>query len=174
MGGEAEATVDWRPMAAADLPAVSAIAAVVHTAHPEDDAVAAERLRLFPDGCLAAWRDGRIVGYALAHPWRSGAVPALDTLLGAIPADSDVLYLHDVALLPAARRGGAARSVVARLVAVADRHGLARLALTAVSGTAPVWGRLGFLAVDAPGLAAKLASYGPGAAYMLTPLRDRG
>jgi GNAT superfamily N-acetyltransferase len=160
-------------MTAADLPAVSAVAAVVHVAYPEDDVVAAERLRLFPDGCLAHLAGGRVTGYALAHPWRAFSIPALDTLLGAIPADADVLYLHDVALLPGARGGGAARAAVGRLAAVAARRGLGRMALTAVAGTAGIWGRLGFVAAEAPALAAKLATYGPGAAYMLTRPPDR-
>jgi GNAT superfamily N-acetyltransferase len=160
-------------MDAADLACVAAVAGEVHTDHPEQDAVAAERLRLFPEGCLVASSGGSVVGYALSHPWRSFALPVLDTLLGALPADADVLYLHDIALLPGARRGGAGRAAVGRLAVVAARHGFARMALTAVSGTAAVWGRLGFVAVPAPDLAAKLATYGAGAAYMLTPSPDR-
>jgi hypothetical protein len=69
--------------------------------------------------------------------------------------------------------GGAARAAVGRLAAVAARRGLGRMALTAVAGTAGIWGRLGFVATDAPGLAGKLATYGPGAAYMLTRPPDR-
>ncbi|NEW95116.1 GNAT family N-acetyltransferase, partial [Rhodopseudomonas sp. BR0M22] len=45
-------TATWRGMTPADLPAVDAIAAVVHAAYPEDAAVFAERLALHPDGCL--------------------------------------------------------------------------------------------------------------------------
>lgn len=47
-------------MTAADLGAVQAIADRVHVAYPEDAAVFAERLRLFPDGCwvLIATRPG--------------------------------------------------------------------------------------------------------------------
>ena len=162
----------WRPMTVADLPTVVAIAKAVHLAHPERDAIPAERLALFPDGCLVAVADGIVAGYAVAHPWRSGAVPALDTLLGAIPADADVLYLHDVALLAPARGAGAARAVVALLSAVAARHGLARMVLTAVEGTAGVWERLGFVATRRGHLPpATLASYGPGATSMTAAVR---
>jgi len=38
----------WRPMLAADLPHVKALADAVHTAYPEDAAIFAERLRLIP------------------------------------------------------------------------------------------------------------------------------
>jgi hypothetical protein len=41
----------WRAMAAADLPAVNALAERIHPSFPEDAAIFAERLRLYPDGC---------------------------------------------------------------------------------------------------------------------------
>ncbi|MFX9570760.1 GNAT family N-acetyltransferase, partial [Acinetobacter baumannii] len=62
-----------------------------------------ERLALFPAGSLIADRGGQPIGYAVAHPWLRGQPPALDSLLGAIPPGADCLYLHDVAILPAAR-----------------------------------------------------------------------
>jgi len=42
----------WRPMTPADLPALLAIADIVHPSYPEDAAVFEERLALFPAGCL--------------------------------------------------------------------------------------------------------------------------
>jgi ribosomal protein S18 acetylase RimI-like enzyme len=46
-----EVRTNWRPMKTADLPALLAIADVVHPAYPEDAAVFEERLTLFPSGC---------------------------------------------------------------------------------------------------------------------------
>ena len=49
-------------------------------------------------------------------------------------------------------------------------NGWPALALVAVNDAAPFWEGLGFTAVETPEMAAKLASYGPGARYMLRRL----
>lgn len=149
----------WRPMIPADLPAVSAVAAVVHPDHPEDDAVLAERLALWPAGCLVLERSGRVAGYALSHPW-AGPAPALNTLLRTLPANAALYYLHDLAILPEARGGGAGAAAVGLLAREAARLGLP-MGLVAVSGSAPFWARQGF---EPSGEAA--LSYGAGAVAM--------
>lgn len=153
-------------MGPADLGAVAAIAAEVHPTFPERPEVFADRLALAPEGALILELGGPPAGYALTHPARRFEPPALDTLLGRLPEDADVWYIHDVALRSSARgRGGASR--LAPIIAhVARRAGFERLALVAVNGSAPFWSRQGFGRVDHDGLAAKLASYGEGAAYM--------
>lgn len=156
----------WRALTAADLPAVVAIAAVVHPDYPEGEEVFAERLALFPEGCRIALRDGQAVGYALAHPWTLGSPPALDTLLGALPERPDCLYLHDVALLAATRGSGLGQALVEDLLALARRHRFAHLALVAVNRSADYWMARGFRVVDDPALARKLASYSADARYM--------
>jgi len=162
----------WRPMRAEDLTAVSAIGEAVHAAYPEEDAVFAERRALFPEGCRIALLDGAVTGYAVAHPGLLFQPPALDTRLGALPAAPDCLYLHDIALLPQARGLGFGDALVADLVAQAARASLPALALVAVGGTVPYWRRRGFevAGADRAGLAAKLASYGGDAAYMIRRL----
>ena len=160
----------WRAMTVADLAAVEAIADAVHVAFPEDAAIPRERLALFPAGCRIAEDDAGTVGYCVAHPWRLGRVPPLDTLLGAIPADADCLYIHDVAILPRGRGDGLGSTLCPMLVDVARAHRLATLALTAVSGSAPFWRRNGFSAVVSDALATKLRSYGEGAIYMTRPV----
>lgn len=166
------AAATWRPMRAEDLAAVSAIGAAVHAAYPEEDAVFEERLALFPEGCRIALLGGAVAGYAIAHPGLLFHPPALDTLLGALPVAADCLYLHDVALLPRARGLGFGDALVADLGALATRTALPALALVAVGGTVPYWRRQGFeVAHDGgAGLAAKLASYGGEAAYMIRRL----
>lgn len=154
-------------MRAADLPAVSALADRVHAAHPEAPVIFAERLSLFPQGCLVLAEGPALVGYAIAHPGWLGAPPPLNTLIEALPTRADCLYLHDIALAPAIARQGHGSDVVARLAELAIAVRLPRLALVAVSGSAPFWEGLGFRAVDDPALRAKLASYGAGAAYMM-------
>jgi len=161
-------------MTATDLPAVMTVAAKVHPDYPEGEAVFTERLALHSAGCLVlAGREG-IGGYMLSHPWRLGQVPALDSLLGALPDDADAYYIHDLALLPGARGGGAAAACVGRLAAHARAEGFSRMALVAVGNSAGFWRRQGFREAHDEALARKLASYDSAARYMIRDLKDDG
>jgi GNAT superfamily N-acetyltransferase len=157
-------------MTADDLPVIERIAEIVHPDYPESGEVPAERLALFPAGCLIAESaEGTVLGYAVSHPGLLGRPPALDSLLGRISPDADCLYLHDVALLPGARGLGFGESLVDLLRALGSRSGVRVLALTAVNRSTPYWRRRGFS--DYSGdrmLAAKLASYGGDAVYMIS------
>lgn len=161
---------EWRPMTQADIPAVDAIAAEIHAALPEHAFVFAERQRLHPDGCFMLEVDGVPAGYVISHPWRYLSPPALNTLLERIPADASTYYIHDLALLPRARRTGAGSAIAARLIAHAAGTGLPNASLIAVYDAAPFWRRHGFRVVDDPALAEKLAGYGPEARMMTRPL----
>jgi len=158
-------------MTAADLDAVAGIAAIGFPDHFEGRDCFENRLALNPSGCLVLVDpEGRLLGYLVAYPWRRGSAPPLNTLIEAIPADADVMYLHDLALHPDARGGGHARPVVERLAQQAREAGWPELALVAVNDAAPFWARHGFEVRDAPGIEEKLASYGPDARYMIRPL----
>lgn len=145
-------------MTADDIPEVLRIADAVHADMPESAEVFAERLALFPDGCLMT--DG---GYAVAHPVRLGAPPPLDTLLGALPPDAGALHVHDVALLPHLQGQGLGAAALARFIQVAGQHGLPALSLVAVHGTPDYWRRFGFR----PAAGADVRSYGADAVYMV-------
>ena len=119
---------------------------------------------------MLAEGEGPPRGYLVAYPWRRDSAPALNSLIGAIPDDAGLLYLHDLALHPDARGQGRSRPIVERLAAGAKAAGWPALALVAVNDAAPFWEGLGFTAVETPEMAAKLASYGPGARYMLRRL----
>ena len=157
-------------MMAADLTFVERIAEIVHPAYPESEEVPAERLALFPAGCLIAeGTPGEVLGYAVSHPGRLGRPPALDSRLGELPSGADCLYLHDVALLPEARGLGLGESLVDLLRALGVRSGLKVLALTAVNRSTSYWRSRGFSDYSGDGvLAAKLASYGDDAVYMIS------
>ena len=182
----------WRPMRPDDLAAVEEMAGMIHESHPEDAAVFAERLALHPAGCLIlesvresvgepAGEPGVIgdaetsamsatgvtaAGYALTHPWLYGMPPALDTMLGAIPAGADCYHIHDIALLQTARGSGAASAAVRAVLDHARTIGLARATLVAVNDTLPFWQRHGFQIDESPALAAKLATYAGAARHM--------
>ncbi|MEK9283454.1 MULTISPECIES: GNAT family N-acetyltransferase [unclassified Bradyrhizobium] len=165
----------WRYARASDLPAISAIAARIHPDLPERPEVLAEKMRLCPDGCLVLVAEDEIVGYGLAHPWMQHLIPPLDGFLERLPDDADCLYVHDVAMLPAYRGGGAARAYVAATESLARSSGIATLALVSVYRTRSLWERLGFRAVAADvSLRRKLAPYGERATYMLRELARSG
>ncbi|MGH6793054.1 MAG: GNAT family N-acetyltransferase [Methyloceanibacter sp.] len=169
-----ECRVRWRAMGDGDLPAIAAIAEAVHPTLPERPEVFAEKLGLYPDGCFVlagggGGADGAVLGYAFAHPWQLNAVPKLDAFLSALPADADCLFLHDVAVARQARGQSASGALVARLVELAERHGLTALALAAVYGTGRHWARLGFAPVGNEAVAAQLKCYGA-AQYMVRRL----
>lgn len=153
----------WRAMTPGDVPGAIAVADVVHPGFPEGPAMYLDRIALFGAGCLVLASEGRVLGYALAYPARYPEPVALDRVLGALPADADALYVHDVALLPEARGGGRSREAVERLLALAEPFG--RAMLVSVYGTAPFWSRFGFRE-DGAASAGKLASYGPDAVFM--------
>lgn len=161
----------WRRMREGDVPAVGAIAALVHPAYPEEDAVFAERLRLYPEGCRVLDLGGRMAGYAIGHPWVFGRPPGLNVRLGALPPAPTVLHLHDIAVLPAARGAGAALRLLGEWVELAHAAGLSGLSLVAVGDAATFWTRRGFAAVEGPRLEQTPHGYGADARYMVRGLR---
>lgn len=150
-------------MRATDLPVLCEIAGLVHPDHPESPEALASRLHRFPAGCFLAEGKAGIFGYCLSHPGLVGQPPPLDMVLAELPAVADCLYLHDLALVPAARGLGLGDTMVAMLVALARTHGFHRIALTAVSRSGGFWERHGFRRHACPAL----ASYGEAAVYMV-------
>lgn len=144
-----------------DLATVNRIAGQVHPNFPESDAIPTERLALYPAGCLVLETDADVTGYTVSHPWQAGKPPALDHLLGQLPDHPGTFYLHDLALLPAARGTGAATQAVGLLVALAARAGLPTMTLVAVNNATGFWQRQGFRIIGAAP-----ASYGADARVM--------
>jgi ribosomal protein S18 acetylase RimI-like enzyme len=157
----------WRPMSPADLPAALAVADIVHPRYPEDPAIFAERLALYPPGCLVLMQGEDRIGYIVSHPWTYGEPPALNSLLGALPLAPSTYYIHDIALLPQARGTGATKTVIARLVDRAEASGLPNLSLIAVNDSVAFWQRHGFVETSDPALDTKLRSYDESARFML-------
>ncbi len=78
-----------------------------------------------------------------------------------------MLFLHDLALAPAARGLRVGERLVAAALGAAHRDGLTEAELIAVEGAAAYWHRLGFAETAmAPTLAAKVAGYGDAARWM--------
>jgi GNAT superfamily N-acetyltransferase len=133
-------------MQGSDLAAVSHLAASIHPAYPEDAEMFDEKLRLFPYGCLSLQDGADIVGYCFSHPWTRGLPPALNELLGELPAMPDTYFIHDVAIDPRARGQGVTSTLLSVLVTVTRLCGLSHMTLIAVNNSEGFWRRAGFVA----------------------------
>jgi GNAT superfamily N-acetyltransferase len=162
--------VAWRTLTGYDMPAVEKIAAVVHPDFFESLEVLAERQRIYFHGAYLLEVNERPAGYVLSHPWRLGEVPALNAQLGKLPESPDTYYIHDLALLPVARRIGAASFITEALAKHARAHGFPTISLVAVNGSQGFWERHEFAAADVPHLTDKLKSYEPAAVLMIRQL----
>jgi len=160
-----------RPLEPADLPAALTIQNASYPAFLIEEEVAfASRLDLPNSYSLAATQDGALVAYLLAHGWRAQSPPSVSAVLTASKL-SEVLFIHDLAVSPAARGSGAGRRLVEHAFQLAAADGLKVAELIAVEGAAPYWRNLGFAeAPTAPELAAKVAVYGADARWMTRDL----
>lgn len=158
-----------RRLTSADLPLVFAIQAEVYPPAIRDgEAAFASRITAAPDWCWTVEVEGRPGGYLLSHPWTSMAPPAPDTTLES--ADGDVWYIHDLSVAPWARGRGLGNRLLEACLAAHPT--IRRSELVAVPGAAPFWEARGWRSVALPPvLAARLARYGTGSAYLV---RDFG
>ena len=160
----------WRAMTPDDIADVVAIAAVVHQKFYEEPAVFLERLQLFPCGAWCLERERSVIGYALSHPWCEGELPSLNSLLGKVPEVATTYYIHDLALLPAARGTRAAGELVSSLTSLARSRDCLSMTLIAVNGSRSFWEKQGFCVADHPEMSAKLYSYEESAVMMVKTL----
>lgn len=162
--------VHWRKMTHTDLSPVDQVADTVHPAYPEDASIFAERLNLYPPGCLVLEINQTIQGYAIGHPCLIQYPPALNTLLGHLPQRPDTFHIHDLALLPAARRAGHANAAIAIFIEQAKALALSHMCLIAVGKSLNFWHLNGFEIADRTPVQASLATYGGNAIFMTRPL----
>jgi N-acetylglutamate synthase-like GNAT family acetyltransferase len=111
--------------------------------------------------------NGKVSAYTLTHPWRYAEPPALNVMLGEIPARPSTYYIHDLALTPEARGSGAGAAIVEAVIAHAEKTGVPNLSLVAVNNSVPFWSRFGFEVVAEPKLVEKLLSYDADARFMV-------
>jgi len=164
------AAVLWTPLTLADMAAVERIAREIHPTLPERMEVFSEKQLLFPEGCFKFLFEGKMKGYAIAHPWKLYSIPPLDEFLGELPLDVDCIYLHDVAVLSDARGHKAAEFFVEKITAVALERGIKHLSCVSVYGTDVLWSRFGFKNATFDGAEGKMEGYGESAKYMIADL----
>ena len=140
----------------------------------ESAEVFARRLASPANCSLVVEMDGQVGAYLAACHAVQGRVTPLqgDFEPFAAPGSADTLYLHDLAVLPQLAGRGLAQALLARLQALAQACGLQRSALVSVQGSQPFWLRQGYAvqALEQPAQRMRLASYGPGAVYMVRRL----
>lgn len=158
-----------------DLPAALQLQSAAYPAFlVEEEAAFASRMVLRASYCLAAKRDGRLLGYLLAHGWVAGSPPLVGTVL-ADREPSEVLFLHDLAVGSALRGLKIGDRLVARAFALAAADGLRRAELIAVEGAADYWRRLGFAEEEvSDALLDKVRGYGPAARWMTAAIPAAG
>ena len=160
----------WRRMTLADLAIVEHIARRVHPSYPEDISVIAERLALYPHGCLVFGGPHGVLGYTIAYPWMQAHPPRLNTRLQRLPVAPDTFFIHDLALLPELRRAGAGSAAVHLFVEQAGSKMLKTVSLVAVAGSTKFWRRHGFREVGHEVAGPALLSYGDAARLMVRSL----
>lgn len=134
----------WRAATEADVSEIDRIARIIHPDLPEHIDTFAEKIALSPATCFVADENESIRGYAIAYPWIANDIPKLDTLLGSLPADASVLFIHDVALLPSARGRGLLGELADLFKAAGRKLGFRAMTLAAVYGSEEAWFRYGF------------------------------
>lgn len=162
-----QAKASWRKLSVDDIKSLARVADKIHPDLSESDEVFAERVQLFPEGCLGLveGEGNELCGYVISHPIRRLQPPALNSLLGKIASDADQYYIHDLAILPQLRGRGLAQECITKLFVIAQRY--PTTCLISVYGTAQFWGRFGFVPVQIDDvLEKKLLDYGDDATYL--------
>ena len=161
-------TLSIHPACNADLPAILRIQSRCYTAIvPESAESMGAKLAASPATCFVAQRAGDVIAYLLALPWRFDHPPHLDAPDCVLPDAPDTLYLHDLAVDPAARGSGASQALVKAFLTALTESGIGRASLIAIQGSAPWWEGHGFrAALTTPTLDARLAGYGSDVRYM--------
>lgn len=157
-------------MTEADLDEVLALQGAGYPASLHDSAAAfRSRMTLAPDLNLTARRNGALAGYLVSHPWRRGAPPPVDAVLGEAPEGADACwYVHDLSVAADQRGTGVTAALLASGAAAARTRGLGHSELIAVAGAEGFWAKQGWRRVEPldPDLAAKVAGYGALAVFM--------
>lgn len=165
-----------RPLLPTDVPDLLQVQAACYGPEYLESAEVYARRLACPHHCswavVAAGRPG-LVGYLAAYWSDPGRITALHADFAA-PESGELLYLHDMAVLPSL----AGQGIASRLWQAARRQALARgvvrAALVSVQDSQAYWERQGFQTqlLDAESHQRLVHSYGSEAAYMTAFLTD--
>ncbi|PTQ90181.1 GNAT family N-acetyltransferase [Agitococcus lubricus] len=151
---------------------LAAVQTVQQHAYPqalwEETTIFAHKRQLSPETSLVA-KDGlQVVAYVLSHPWLWADIPILNRINPPITANTNTLYIHDLAVDPAYQGLGLAQQLTHYLLAYAQQQAYAALALVAVQGALRYWQRYGFVVDNLLNQQLKAAclAYGEDTVYM--------
>lgn len=119
------------------------------------------KIEFSPESCYGVLAGDRLVGYGISFPWHESRDVVLNSLLTPIAGDPEVLYIHDIAVVPEYRGFGIGSELLHLMVADAILLGLRSVVLVAVSGSSTYWARDGFKE-----LKGSVEGYGEGALKM--------
>ncbi|QEW05400.1 GNAT family N-acetyltransferase [Nitrincola iocasae] len=160
-------SIQIRLMQPTDLPSVWQVQCACYSHfEPETQASLGAKREASPQSCFVAEQGDILLGYVIAMPWLLGVVPALNDPSCNLPAQADCLYLHDMAIAPAAAGQGVGQRLFEAVTEAGYKLELSKLALTAIEGAKGYWQRHGFVPVALPLSAAKVAQYGGNITYM--------
>lgn len=157
-----------RAMRADDLDAVLAIQLACYGAgFVEDGALIARRLAAASETGWVAGHAGKVKAYLAASPSVAGKLTALHGEFE-VAADADTLYLHDLAVHPAASGLGLGPRLVRHAWAHAAKAGWRQSTLVSVQASVGFWERQGYAAMQPadPAQQARLATYPGTSIYM--------
>ena len=145
-----------------DLDAVLAIQDACYTEIvPESKEAYIKKLQLSPSSCFVAHHLGNMVGYLIAIPSQLQALPALNSTLLSSADSANCLYLHDLAVIPAASGLGVGKVLVHRFFQSMSFLGFEQAALIAIQNAAGFWQKQGFVVSEPIGASKQaLRSYG--------------
>jgi len=159
-----------RLMASADLPAVLQVQAACYVPdNLENHATFATRLQAVPDLSWVGVMDGQVHAYLVCYRSVLGKVGALSGAFEQAQHPT-CLYLHDLAVGPAARGLGLGQALITHALDQARREHLTHAALVSVQDSLPFWQQQGFVRQHdlSPEQQQTLDSYHGGTAHYMT------
>ncbi|MDP3249085.1 MAG: GNAT family N-acetyltransferase [Polaromonas sp.] len=125
------------------------------------------KLSASPTSCFVALVSDGLAGYLVAIPAEAGSPPPLNSPTYSVPPTPDALYLHDLAVHPAARGASVAVALIEAYFQALKQLKAQFACLTAVNGSTSFWERHGFrVAVPTGSAAGHMETYGEEAQYM--------
>lgn len=129
-----------------DLPLIEEIAKPIYFPELwESSECFAQKLKMFPNGCLLAHKGSEVIGYCFSHPWLKDDIVPLDSIVE-IPKATDCYYIHDLAVDVKHQGSGIGRLLFTKILESSKEYNLIRL--VSVLDSHVFWMKLGFKIVE--------------------------
>ncbi|NOL51033.1 GNAT family N-acetyltransferase [Pelistega suis] len=169
MQGDVQQSLTIRPAQEGDVAAICALQKQCYSeAFHENEIAFLSKINGAKGLCWVAENQGQLLAYLMSVPVKTPYIPCLNMENYQQPDGADMLYLHDMAIVPHARGLGLKRRLLDKVLAHAQQAHFRQAILIAVQNSVPIWEKEGFSIVDASvlELAEVLQSYGSDAKLM--------